>query len=292
MRMNFTLDQLRAFLEVARAGGVHRAADRLNLTQPAVTARIKSLERGFGTELFDRSQSMTLTRRGDALLGYAEQYLELHALIERDVVGADGVCRLFRIGVSETIAQSWLPDFVRSLRAEFPNLIVEITVDISSVLRQRLLSEEIDLGLLMGPVSDYRVDNVPLPPFELQWFRASDDDATEPSQHVPVISFARDTRPYRVLRTQLLERYGPSVVMFPSSALSACFRMVAAGLGVGALPGVLARPYLASGEIECFDPGWTPEALLFTASFLSGANAALGHRAAQIAQSAAESFDR
>ncbi|MEM7257864.1 MAG: LysR family transcriptional regulator [Pseudomonadota bacterium] len=290
--MNFTLDQLRAFLEVARAGGVRRAADRLNLTQPAVTARIKSLERGFGTELFDRAQNMTLTRRGDALLGYAEQYLELHSLIERDVVGADGVCRLFRIGVSETIAQSWLPDFVRSLRAEYPNLMVEITVDISSVLRQRLLSDEIDLGLLMGPVSDYRVDNTPLPQFDLQWFRACGDNASEPSMQVPVISFARDTRPYRALKTQLLERYGPSVVMFPSSSLSACFRMVAAGLGVGALPTELAKPYLDRAEIECFDPGWTPDALLFTASFLSGPNAAIGQRAAQIAQAAAKSFDK
>ena len=52
--MRFTLDQLRAFLAVARTANVHRAAAELHLTQPAVTARIKTLETALGVELFDR----------------------------------------------------------------------------------------------------------------------------------------------------------------------------------------------------------------------------------------------
>ena len=59
--MNFTLDQLRAFLEISHAGGVRKAAERLNITQPAVTARLKALEDTLGTELFDRSAGMMLT---------------------------------------------------------------------------------------------------------------------------------------------------------------------------------------------------------------------------------------
>ncbi len=69
--MNFTLDQLRAFLAVAETGGVRKAADALNLTQPAVTARVKALEDAVGEELFDRADKMALTRRGSVQIGRA-----------------------------------------------------------------------------------------------------------------------------------------------------------------------------------------------------------------------------
>ena len=290
--MRFTLDQLSAFLAVARAGGVRRAAEELHLTQPAITARIKNLELALGVELFDRAGGMALTKSGAALTGYAEQCLQLNSLIERDVARPDGVEGLFRIGVSETIVQSWLPDFIARLRDAFPRLTVEIDVDISRNLRERLLASAVDLALLMGPVSDYRVENATLPDFKMGWFRAPGLANSDPAAGAPVITFARDTRPFRLLKESLLERYGAGVALFPSSSLSACFRLVAAGLGVGALPRSLAVPYIAAGEIEAFDPGWTPQALVFTASYLAGSGAAIGERAAVIAQESAEEFDK
>ncbi len=290
--MQFTLDQLRAFLTVARVGGVRRAAELLHITQPAVTARIKSLEAALGAKLFDRSSGMALTRRGDALLGYAEQHIHLNALIERDVANADGIARLYRIGVSETIVQAWLPEFIRSLRDTYPGLVVEIDVDISRNLRERLLSNAIDLAILMGPVSDYRVENVALPVFEMDWFKSPNLTGVDPGDGTPVITFARDTRPYRYLKEELLERYGPGVTLFPSSSLSACFRMVGAGLGIGALPKALASPYLKDCEVEACHLGWRPEALEFTASFVAGADATLGRQAAEIATVVAEAYDK
>ena len=290
--MSITLDQLRAFLAVARAGGVRRAADQLHLTQPAVTARIKSLEADLGAQLFDRSTGMELTRRGYALLGYAEQHLQLNALIERDVACADGIQRLYRIGVSETIVQSWLPDFIGSLRERFPGLVVEIDVDISRNLRERLLSNAIDLAILMGPVSDYRVENIALPVFELGWFKSPDLRHPDPGAGTPVITFARDTRPYRHLREHLLERYGPGVTLFPSSSLSACFRMLGAGLGIGALPKALAVPYLKSHEIEPYPLDWRPDALEFTSSYIAGTDEAFGRQAAELAVEVARKYDK
>lgn len=290
--MNFTLDQLRAFLEVSRSGGVRKAADRLNITQPAVTARIKALEDILGTELFDRANNMKLTKRGSALQSYAEQYLALGSLIERDVAGPDGISGLFRLGVSETIVQSWLPDFVRSLRAAFPKVTVEIDVDISVNLRASLLEKQIDLAILMGPVSDYRVENLTLPDFDLHWFHGADASAFEPGPGAPVITFSRDTRPYQAMKHALLERYRSEVAMFPSSSLSACFRMVAAGLGVAALPVALAKPYLDRGELVTFDPGWRPEPLSFTASYLAESQGILASKAGLIAQRVASEYDK
>lgn len=291
--MRFTLDQLRTLLVVARTGGVHRAAQELHLTQPAVTARIRGLEQALGVELFDRKASMKLTKSGSALVGYAEQYLKLNDLILRDVAMAEEVELLLRIGVSETIVQSWLPEFVARLRTTFPRVTVEIDVDISHTLRDRLLGNQIDFALLMGPVSDFRVENVALPAFEMGWFRASGQAAEAPDlSRAPVITFARDTRPFRRLKEQLLELYGPEAVIFPSSSLSACFRLVAAGLGVGALPLSLAEPYLERGEIDRFDPGWIPDPLVFTASYVATPESAIGARAAEVALAVATDFDK
>lgn len=81
------LDQIRAFLAVCRTGGVQRAAQYLNLTQPAVTTRIKKLEDSLGVALFERQASgMRMTKRGELLLQYAEQFERLADRVEEVVV--------------------------------------------------------------------------------------------------------------------------------------------------------------------------------------------------------------
>lgn len=75
--------------------------------------------------------------------------------------------------------------------------------------------------------------------------------------------------------------------LFPSTSLSACFRLVAAELGVGALPSALAQNHLRSGEIAEFDPGWRPPPLQFTASFLGEPQSFIAERSAEIAREVA-----
>lgn len=273
---------------VIRFGGVRRASEHMHLSQPAVTARIQNLEKSLSAKLFDRSASgMTLTKQGESLQKYAEQYLQLGELIQRDVVDPEGANLKLRIGVSETIVQSWLPEFISQLRSELPNLEVEIAVDISVNLREALLNRSLDLAILMGPVSEYTVDNVELPDFPLRWYHSSDVQLPVDPQEIflsnPVVTYARNTRPYRELKTELFNLYGPGITLFPSSSLSACLRMVAAGLGVGAFPEALAKAELTAGRVREFDPGWRPNALRFTASYLGEPHSYLVENAAKIA---------
>lgn len=288
------LDQLRAFLAVVRHGGVNKAAHSLHLTQPAVTSRLKRLEEALGTELFERSPGrLKLTKRGELLQSFAEQFERLSDKVEETVVAKEGIDRHLRIGASETIAQCWLPDLVAALRSEYPNLIVEINVDISVNLRAALMDREIDLALLLGPVSEYSVDNVELPGFDLTWYvqtGSETGDGASLLKNKPVITYARHTRPYRELKTLLQERVAPDVQMFPSSSLSACFRLVEAGLGVAALPRVLAQPYVDAGRIQEFDPGWVPDALRFSASYLGDPRSHVVAAAAQKALEVADAY--
>jgi DNA-binding transcriptional LysR family regulator len=288
------LEQLRAFLSVVRLGGVRKASVALNLTQPAVTARIKALEETLACALFDRTTAgMRLTKRGERLLTYAEHFENLSELVEKDVIDPAGVEGHLRLGVSETIAQCWLPAFIARLHGLYPQLEIEFNVDISTNLRAGLLNREIDLAILLGPVSEYSVDNLDLPGFDLAWYAAAASPVlADSTAHFtkPVLTYARNTRPWRELKAMLFERVGPQVSMFPSSSLSACFRLVEADLGVAVLPRLLGQIYVAEGKIREFDPGWVPSPLRFSASWLGEPRSHMIETAARTAVAVAQEY--
>ncbi|MEM6985560.1 MAG: LysR family transcriptional regulator [Pseudomonadota bacterium] len=288
------LEQLRTFYAVARLGGIRKAARQLHLTQPAITARIRSLETSLSTKLFERTPTgLQLTKRGEMLLKHAERFEHLAASVERDIVDPSGIDRHLRLGASETVAQSWLPNFIDQLYRRHPQLQIEIKVDISINLRAELINRELDLAILLGPLSDYSVDNVDLPDFDLAWYAAAGEPDPPAGVHAllhrPVMTYARNTRPYRELKSALLERVGPDAKLFPSSSLSACFRLIECGVGVGALPIALGQPWEDAGRIRRFDPGWIPSPLRFTAAYLGEPADPVLAAVAELARDVAES---
>ena len=292
MKTRINLEQLKTFLVVVRSGGVHKASKVLHLTQPAITTRIKNLESSLSTKLFDRASSkMQLTKRGEMLVNYAEKFAQLAEFVERDIIEPHGIDGRLRLGVSETIAQSWLPEYITEMRQKYPKLEIDINVDISSNLREALLERKVDLAILLGPISEYTVDNIELPVFELVWYMSSDMSFSDNIfRDNPVVAYARNTRPYRELKSELFNRIGPNVSLFPSSSLSACLRLVETGLGVAALPKILGDDLVKNDLIKEFDPGWRPSPLNFTASYLSDSPSHLVETAANIAKNVSLAF--
>jgi len=293
---NLKLDQLQAFLAVVRSGGVRRASEQLRLTQPAVSARIKALEESLGVVLFERAATgMRLTKRGELLLNHTQQIAQLTEYVKRDVVDPAGVLGTLRIGVSETIAQCWLPDLISALTERFPKLQLEINVDVSVNLRAALMAREIDLAILMGPVSEFSIDNVELPTFPLAWCcSAALEIPANPADmlaRMPMVTYAKNTRPFRELKRELLVRVGPEVRLFSSSSLSAGFRLVEVGQAVAAMPRQLAQRYVDAGALQFFEPGWVPNALKFTASFVGDGEISLAEQASEIARRIAVEYD-
>ena len=285
-----TLEQLRTFLWVARLGGFRKASDRLHLSQPAISTRIATLEDELRQKLFDRQPgNLVLTRQGQLLLTYAEQMLFVEEEIRKRVADPSEIEGLFRIGASETIAQSWLPAFFKAFSAEYPRVTLDLTVDISVNLRAALLERRLDLAFLMGPVSEFTVENVDLPRFDLHWFRAAGSGPVDFTR-VPVISYATQTRPFREVSEALTRAHGPGVRIYSSASLSASLRMIAAGVAVGPYPRALARSLLDAGLIEEFDAGFRPSPLKFTASYLGEPRSHLAETGAILARSVAETW--
>ena len=286
-----TLDQIKTFLWVARMGGFRRAAEHLNLSQPAVSARIATLEEELRVPLFERdTKGLALTRNGAMLMSYAEQMLFVQEEIKARVANTAEMDGLFRIGASETIAQSWLPDFLKAFSQAYPRISLDLTVDISRDLREGLLTRRLDVAFLMGPVSDFSVENVALPQFDLTWFKSTASGPVDLSR-TPVISFSANTRPYRELRSELTRSFGPGVRMFSSASLSASLQMIAAGVAVGPYPSALAAGLLASGQLEAFDPGPVAKPLEFTASYMAEPHDFLSENAAKMARDVALAWD-
>lgn len=289
--MAMTFDQIRTFLWVARLGGFRKAAERLHLSQPAVSTRIANLEQELRVQLFERGPgALVLTKQGSLLLSYAEQMLFVEEEIKQRVANPSEAEGLFRIGAAETVAQAWLPEFLKAFSQQYPRVNVDLTVDISLNLRAALLERSLDLAILMGPVSEFSVENVALPPFDLHWYRAATNTETDLSR-IPVISYSTKTRPYRELMAELSRRVGPKLRVYASASLSASLKMIAAGIAVGPYPRALATDYLTSGQIVEFDPGFRPAPLAFTASYLSEPRSFLVENSAEIARDVAGQWD-
>ncbi|HVI57938.1 MAG TPA: LysR substrate-binding domain-containing protein [Luteimonas sp.] len=156
------LRELETFRAVVEAGGVGRAADRLNRAQSSVTARIRQLEASLGVALFDREgRGLRLTAAGDALLGYADRLLELaseaRAAVRDDVVGG----RL-RLGAMESVAASRLPHPLAAFHRDHPRVSVELQTAPSRELVARVQARALDAAIVGDEVDDERFVRVPL----------------------------------------------------------------------------------------------------------------------------------
>ena len=264
-----TFEQLRTFLWVARLSSFRKASESLHLSQPAVSTRISNLEYELQTKLFDRdSADLALTKEGQQLLGYAEQMLFIEDEIKHRIANPSETKGIFRLGASETIAQAWLPSFIQAFNLRFPRVNIDLTIDISIHLRTAVIERRLDLACLMGPVSEYSFENVTLPEFDLYWYKSKQIKVADLSE-IPIISYARQTRPYRILTSELARRTGAKSRVFSSASLSASLRIIAAGIAVGPYPHALVHHHPEANKVEKFDPGFMLPPLQFTASYLA-----------------------
>jgi len=141
--------QVEAFVQVATHRSFSRAAEALGLTQPSITARIQSLERELGEELFERGgRGVKLTDAGNAFLPYIERLLQ--TLQEgRDAVEEVRNAQLgsLRLGSAITISTYVLPKILHNFCRRHPGVDVVIRTGRSEQVLHMLLADEVQVGL-------------------------------------------------------------------------------------------------------------------------------------------------
>ena len=143
---------LAAFRAVAAAGGFVKAAECLGVSQPAVSAQVRELERDVKAKLFDRTpRGARLTAAGDLLLQYAERLAALEA-DARDALADLSAVRRGRlaVGASTTVGVYLLPGVLGRFREAHPDVRLEPFVGNTDAVQRRLLDGTLDLGLTEG----------------------------------------------------------------------------------------------------------------------------------------------
>jgi DNA-binding transcriptional LysR family regulator len=147
--------RLKVFRTVADEASFRRAAERLHLSQPAVSQQIHALEEELSTTLFDRGKGrIRLTESGVILLRYARKGARLaeEALAALDRTRGETAGEL-RIGASMTVTQYILPRTLGEFLKQYPRVELSLTSANTENIVAALAKREIDLGLIEGPVS-------------------------------------------------------------------------------------------------------------------------------------------
>jgi DNA-binding transcriptional LysR family regulator len=260
-----TLDELEAFVTIARAGGFTEASRRLHRSQPAISRRIRELEAAVGATLFERvGRRVVPTDAGNALLPHAEAALAAARDGERAVRDRAGTGTTLRLVVVGTLADSHIVDALREFRSRFERAAVDLRTATSREVSARVRGGDADLGLRYFADADPALESVPLGAEKLY--------VVVPAGH-PVA--ARRLRDLRRLRDEtwlgfpperrgpdsfghLLERHlAESGVANPAitavDSLTAQKRLVEAGLGIALMPMSSVREEVRLGSLRLID---------------------------------------
>ena len=155
--------RLQVFHTVAGVLSFTKAAEILNMTQPAVTFQVRQLEEDFNTRLFDRSHNkISLTQAGELVLGYANQIVSLYGEMHESVKAMTGNnAGLITLGASTTIAEYMLPGLLGDFRKKFPDIMVRLKVANTDAVVSMVEDNTIDLGVVEGQVNNQllRIEN-------------------------------------------------------------------------------------------------------------------------------------
>ena len=289
------LRSLEVFFWVVKLGGFGRAAERLHMTQPAVSGRISQIEARFAVRLLDRNTNRPVvpTLKGMELYTYAERMLALRSDLEASLAGGTKLSGIVRIGVAETLVHTLLNGFIQRLHQSHPGITPEITVDISPSLQAMLLTGELDIAMLLGPVNEPRVRNVLLCEYAMAWVASPVLPVPEGILTLaelarwPILSYSRGTVPYAQLSALFSRPDLPPARIFASSSLSSIVRMALDGIGIGVVPLVVARTDLAAGRLRLLTAQPILPPLRFTASTLETVVSRLAATVADVARQVA-----
>jgi DNA-binding transcriptional LysR family regulator len=158
--MDLNLRDIRALVAVAEAGSFTRAAERLHLSQPALTVQIRRLEEAVGARLFDRnSRNVALTPTGRELLPLLRKSLQDMESVLRDARAmGEGESGTIRIACLPTFASSVLPELIIDMKRDVPRAVFQVRDVVASTVNALVRNEDADIGLTGGEVLDPLLD--------------------------------------------------------------------------------------------------------------------------------------
>lgn len=247
---------LESFLVVAELGSFRAAADRLHVTQAAISNRIASLEEELNARVFDRGPGeLRLTPVGLRLISYGERMLELQQ--EMFLLGKtdQNLLGSVRIGAIDSVVHTWLVDFMQHLQSSYPGIELQLSSESTERLFRSLRDGDVDIALQTDQMIGEGIVSKACLPMPMGWVGpveapAELDDNLRLILSQPTITLSRGSQPYLVLK-DLYRRAGmPLGKVHCVSSIAAIVRLVQSGFGNAMMPLPPVRREIESGELR------------------------------------------
>ena len=256
--MFLEIRHLRSLLAIRETGNLARAAERLHVTQSALSHQIKSLEQYFEAPLFLRnSKPLRLTPAGEKLIGLARQVLPLVEGAENDLRRvARGELGRLHIAIECHACFEWLAPVLNRYRQQWPQIEVDIRVGVSFEALPALQKGEVDLVISSDPVKSTDLQFAELFDYEALLVMPADHPLTHKQRIQPADLAGETLVTYPVNRQRLdvfsrfLQPAGVEPAAVRQSELtSVILLLVASGRGVAVLPDWVLREAEQAGTL-------------------------------------------
>ncbi len=278
--MNFTT--LKYFLTAVEEMNITRAANKLYISQQALSSHIGKLERELNVKLFNRSPNLSLTQAGRRMVEYAKQAGTLEREINqmaKDAV-SDQIGEL-RVGISHTCGRAILPSILPRFRKAYPLMDVKLVEDVSSTMEEALRKGDLDLmidfttaereGMVQEKLAEERLFLVVPKPLLIENYSAClDAIISECDRNLDLFLFERfpfillnKGNRVRTVIDSYMEQSGfkPQVVL-ETENIETAYELASRGMGVTVYPELflwcIPRPSQEERTVEFF-PFRTPE---------------------------------
>jgi DNA-binding transcriptional LysR family regulator len=255
-----TIPHLEALVAIAELGSFRAASQRLNVTQPTISLRIKQLEESLHVNLFDRSSYRpTLTSEGKAILDLARRTLELTR--EMNALGrrSHRIEGKIRLGVCDTFAITCLPALLNQLEQRTPGIEVALDIDYSANLDRGLHEGKIDTAFLTSPTAGAGIAFEQVADIELAWVanrRLGLSEGPCLPEQLASVTIITNPEPSHLFATtnEWFRRAGvrPSRLATCSSLLH-IERLACAGVGAAILPLAILQDEFMNGSLSTID---------------------------------------
>ncbi|WP_026574960.1 LysR family transcriptional regulator [Bacillus sp. UNC438CL73TsuS30] len=222
---------------------ISRASERLYISQPALTYRLKNLEKELGTELFFKIKGgIEFTSEGFYLADYAEEMIKKLQQTKDYILNMKEEVRgTLRLGVSSNFAQYKLPKLLKQFSTEYPNVQFSVNTGWSTSIMNLLNSSSVQLGILRGNYDWYGAKTM-LHEERLCLISKREVDMNKLPE-LPFIHYQTDSSLKNLINGWWHDRFSePPLVTMETDRQETCKEMVKNDLGIAILPEICLQP--------------------------------------------------
>lgn len=230
---------------------MRRAAERLFVSQPALSQRLQTIESEWGIKLFNRSpKGLSLTPAGELVIGFVNEVLIKEEKVKESIDAMNSeVYGTLKIAVASIVGQNWLPQVLKKFVQRYPHAKISLITGWSSEILKSLYEDQVHVGIIRG-TPDWKGKKVHL--FEDALYLV-DTEISSPEQVLetdrPFIQFKSDSNYYQEIQDWWHRQFQTvpkrTIVV---DQIETCKQMAFNGIGYAILPAIT----LHGGERDIF----------------------------------------